>query len=174
VLRSLRRDTQLAQSSLRFSLGRYTTVADVDFAIESVRREVSRLRALSPAAERERAGEEVAAGVPPGDSLADRSVALVGEAGGPGQDTWVRFHLSIAGDTVKAARFKAYGCPHTVRVAQWLTDRLPGRRQDEGVPGSPPSWAETLGVPVDRLGRLLVIEDALQACLAHWPRVEGS
>lgn len=157
VLRSLGRDTQLAQSSLRFSLGRYTTAADVDSAIEAVRREVTRLRALSPAAEREHVVGE-----------------LVGEAGGPGQDTWVRFHLAVAGDIVKAARFKAYGCPHTVRVAQWLTDRLPGRRRDEGTPGNPPSWAESLGVPVDRIGRLLVVEDALLACLARWPKAQSS
>ena len=51
VLRSLGRDSQLAQSSLRFSFGRFTTVADVDTAIVAVRREVTRLRALSPASE---------------------------------------------------------------------------------------------------------------------------
>jgi cysteine desulfurase len=154
VLRSLGRATQLAQSTLRFSLGRNTTEADVNFAVEAVRREVTRLRALSPASEgpAEIAGE------------------LAGEAGGPGQDTWVRFHLAIAGDTVKAARFKAYGCPHTLRVAQWLADQLSGRRRDQGVPGNPGSWADTLGVPVERLGRLLVVEDALRACFARWPK----
>jgi cysteine desulfurase len=158
VLRSLGRDTQLAQSSLRFSLGRFTTPADVDFAIEAVRREVSRLRALSPAAED-----------PSEDDAEGSDFLLTGEAGGPGQDAWVRFRLSVAGDIVKAARFKAYGCPHTVNVARWLTGQLPGRKCDQGVPGKPSSWADTLGVPVDRLGRLLVVEDALLACFAHRP-----
>jgi cysteine desulfurase len=154
VLRSLGRDSQLAQSTLRFSFGRLTTTADVDVAIEAVKREVTRLRALSPAAEDGKSA-------PRGGDL------LTGEAGGPGQDTWVRFHLTIAGDIVKAARFKAYGCPHTLNVAQWLTGRLAGRRRDDGVPGNPASWAETLGVPVERLGRLLVVEDALLACFAR-------
>jgi len=153
VLRALGRDTQLAQSSLRFSVGRFTTAADVEFAIETVCREVTRLRELSPASESPGGAPSVASG----------------EAGGPGQETWVRFHLAVANDIVKAARFKAYGCPHTVEVAQWLTDRLPGRRRDEGVPGNPAEWAQTLGVPVDRLGRLLVVEDALLACFARWP-----
>src|SRR5690606_2486357 len=36
VLRALGRDDQLAQSSLRFSLGRFTTDADIDAAIEIV------------------------------------------------------------------------------------------------------------------------------------------
>jgi hypothetical protein len=167
VLRSLGRDTQLAQSSLRFSLGRFTMPTDVDFAIEAVRREVTRLRELSPAAaEAAQTGSEAADSSVP--AAAGSVAVLTGEAGGPGQDTWIRFHLTVAGDTVKAARFKAYGCPHTVKVAQWLTDRLAGRRRDEGVPGNPTSWAETLGVPVDRLGRLLVVEDALLACFARW------
>jgi cysteine desulfurase len=47
VLRALGRDDQLAQSSLRFSLGRFTTAADVDAALASVAREVNRLRNVS-------------------------------------------------------------------------------------------------------------------------------
>src|SRR5580698_7195452 len=59
VLRALGRDTQLAQSSLRISVGRFTTAAEVDLAVDAVRREVTRLRTLSPASE----------------DVADRSVA---------------------------------------------------------------------------------------------------
>jgi len=50
VLRALGRSDQLAQSSIRFSLGRFTTEEDVDRAIAIVNREVTRLRALAPAA----------------------------------------------------------------------------------------------------------------------------
>jgi len=49
VLRALGRSDQLAQSSIRFSLGRFTTAEEIDRAIASVTREVTRLRALSPA-----------------------------------------------------------------------------------------------------------------------------
>jgi cysteine desulfurase len=48
VLRALGRNDQQAQSSLRFSLGRFSTEADVDAAIAVIRREVPRLRALAP------------------------------------------------------------------------------------------------------------------------------
>ena len=156
VLRALGRDTQLAQSSLRFSVGRFSTEADVDYAVGAVRREVTRLRALSPASE-----AAVSADAP--------AKVLTGEAGGPGQETWVRFHLTVADGIVKAARFKAYGCPHTLGVADWLTRRLEGRRRAEGPPGTPAEWAAELRVPVEKLGRLLVIEDALRACFARWP-----
>lgn len=58
VLRALGRDDQLAQSSLRFSLGRFTTAAEVDYAIGVVREQVGRLRALAPAPASHAAGEE--------------------------------------------------------------------------------------------------------------------
>ncbi|HYM35298.1 MAG TPA: aminotransferase class V-fold PLP-dependent enzyme, partial [Steroidobacteraceae bacterium] len=48
VLRALGRSDQLAQSSLRFSLGRFTTEAEIDFAIATIAREVPRLRELAP------------------------------------------------------------------------------------------------------------------------------
>jgi cysteine desulfurase len=48
VLRALGRDTQLAQCSLRFSFGRFSTDADIERAIQAVSREVRRLRAVLP------------------------------------------------------------------------------------------------------------------------------
>jgi cysteine desulfurase len=47
VLRALGRDDQLAQSSLRFSLGRFTTQEEIEAAIAAVHREVGRLRTIA-------------------------------------------------------------------------------------------------------------------------------
>ena len=48
VLRALGRDDELAHSSLRFSIGRFTTEKDVDHAVEVIRQAVTKLRDLSP------------------------------------------------------------------------------------------------------------------------------
>ena len=48
VLRALGRDDTLANASIRFSFGRWTTEDEIDLAAELVVREVTRLRALSP------------------------------------------------------------------------------------------------------------------------------
>jgi cysteine desulfurase len=48
VLRALGRDTETAQSSLRFSIGRFSSARDIDVAVAAVRREVERLRKVAP------------------------------------------------------------------------------------------------------------------------------
>ncbi len=48
VLRALGREDELAHSSIRFTLGRFTTAEEVDFVVETVRRKVDKLRELSP------------------------------------------------------------------------------------------------------------------------------
>jgi len=51
VLRALGRNDALAQASIRFSLGKFSSADDVDVAVRVVTSEVQRLRALSPGAD---------------------------------------------------------------------------------------------------------------------------
>jgi len=48
VLRALGRSDELAHSSIRFSIGRFTTVEEIDFAVDLIKRKVGKLRDLSP------------------------------------------------------------------------------------------------------------------------------
>jgi cysteine desulfurase len=48
VLRALGREDELAHSSIRFTLGRFSTAEEVDYAIAKIRAQVERLRDLSP------------------------------------------------------------------------------------------------------------------------------
>jgi cysteine desulfurase len=48
VLRALGRNDELAHSSIRFSLGRFTTAEEIDYAIELLHKKIGRLRELSP------------------------------------------------------------------------------------------------------------------------------
>ena len=48
VLRALGRSDELAHSSIRFSIGRFTTEADVDFTVELMKNKVGKLREMSP------------------------------------------------------------------------------------------------------------------------------
>ena len=48
VLRALGRSDELAHSSIRFTVGRFTTPEEIDFTIDLVTRQVARLREMSP------------------------------------------------------------------------------------------------------------------------------
>ena len=48
VLRALGRSDELAHSSIRFTLGRFTTEAEIDFAIKLLHEKLGKLRELSP------------------------------------------------------------------------------------------------------------------------------
>ena len=48
VLRALGRSDELAHSSIRFTVGRYTTVEEIDYAVDLIRRKIAKLRELSP------------------------------------------------------------------------------------------------------------------------------
>ena len=48
VLRALGRSDELAHSSIRFSIGRFTTEADVDYTINLMKSKIDKLRELSP------------------------------------------------------------------------------------------------------------------------------
>nr|MBP9655124.1 IscS subfamily cysteine desulfurase [Rhodocyclaceae bacterium] len=48
VLRALGRQDELAHSSIRFTIGRFTTLEEIDYAIQLLHRQIAKLREMSP------------------------------------------------------------------------------------------------------------------------------
>ena len=59
VLRALGRDDELAHSSIRFTLGRFNTEEEIDYAIELLHSKIGKLRDLSPLWEMVRDGVDL-------------------------------------------------------------------------------------------------------------------
>jgi len=59
VLRALGRSDELAHSSLRMTIGRFTTEAEIDYAVDTLQRQVAKLRELSPLWEMYRDGIDI-------------------------------------------------------------------------------------------------------------------
>jgi hypothetical protein len=54
----------------------------------------------------------------------------------------------------------AYACPHTIAVSAWIAEAAVGGRLRAALPESVHMLRERFEVPVEKLGRLLIIEDA--------------
>jgi hypothetical protein len=93
-----------------------------------------------------------------------------GAAGSRRQGTWVQFDLRLgSGDRrvlVEAARFRAFGCPHVIAVCDWLAQTGVGLEPCAVLAGGVQALQRRFEVPVEKLGRLLIVEDAWNAALA--------
>lgn len=90
---------------------------------------------------------------------------LRGASGSRAQGTWVQFDVQVGAGIVQAARFLAFACPHTIAVSAWVVERAPGREVRAALPESVQELSERFAVPVEKRGRLLIIEDAWLAAL---------
>jgi NifU-like protein involved in Fe-S cluster formation len=93
-----------------------------------------------------------------------------GTGGSRAQGTWVQFDVRIGSrnqeSTVEAVRFLAYACPHVIAVADWLAQKAVGGRAEPVLPESVHALRERFEVPIEKLGRLLIVEDAWKAALS--------
>ncbi|MEQ1438580.1 aminotransferase class V-fold PLP-dependent enzyme [Fontimonas sp. SYSU GA230001] len=141
VLRALGRDDELAGASLRFSLGRGTTGADIDAAAAQLIGAVESLRCIAHGG---------SSGTESTHRGGRASVRDADDESGPyPQAVWRRFirpaHVGTIAGAVHArartpaaraqldlslrldplqARFSAYGCPYTLAVGEWLAETL--------------------------------------------------
>lgn len=130
-----------------------------------VRRLFAALRHAGEATGAEAAGGEAAPGRGSTAAVEGSALRIVcGEAGQQQRGTRVRFMLYLRGERLVEVRYRAYGCPYTLAVCEWLAQRLERGGRDSI--GGPADWAAQLSIPPARLGRLLVVEDALTAALA--------
>jgi NifU-like N terminal domain len=98
-----------------------------------------------------------------------------GSAGRRERGTWVQFEIQVADRRVLEARFLAFGCPHTIAVASWVAENGRGLLS-AALPEPVLALCERFGVPQEKLGKLLIVEDAWLAVAraaienrAGWP-----
>lgn len=90
-----------------------------------------------------------------------------GAAGARERGTWVQFDVLIGDGIIREARFLAFGCPHTIAVAAWVAQHAVGRGPHAELPEGLPELSRRFDVPVEKRGRLLIVEDAWLAALRH-------
>ena len=99
-----------------------------------------------------------------GSMPSDAGQVVAGAAEDRSLRFWVRFQVSLQGAEIERARFQAFGCPHSLAAADLVAGELEGRPVEALVDFDADDVARRLGVPREKLGKLLRIEDALAAC----------
>jgi hypothetical protein len=93
-----------------------------------------------------------------------------GAAGSRAQGIWVQFDVQIRlrhqESIVEAVRFLAYACPHVIAVADWVAQKAVRGPSEPVLPESVRGLRERFEVPIEKLGRLLIVEDAWIAALS--------
>jgi len=82
-----------------------------------------------------------------------------GSAGQRERGTWVQFDVRVEDGRILEARFLAFGCPHTIAVASWVAEHGCGGLSAM-LPEPVQALRERFDVPQDKLGKLLIVEDA--------------
>ncbi len=81
------------------------------------------------------------------------------------EEQGVRLELSATADSecLGELRFRAWGCPHLIAAAEAFCKEYSGRRISNLSEFSVPGLMQTLAVPVEKTGRILVLEDAVRS-----------
>lgn len=97
-----------------------------------------------------------------------------GASGSRALGTWVQFDVAAARGRVVAVRFLAFGCPHTIAISAWVAESAVGGVLEPSLPADIESLREQFAVPVEKLGRLLTVEDAWSAAVVAARALAGA
>jgi NifU-like protein involved in Fe-S cluster formation len=105
--------------------------------------------------------------LPPGaGEFSERTPGVAAsEAADKTLNVWVRVQIEFVGTVIRTVRFNVFGCPHIVAAASWVAESLHGCDTTALGELDMRDVGRRLDVPLEKLGKLLVLEDALRGCM---------
>ncbi len=97
-----------------------------------------------------------------------RDNMFTGTAGRRDIGARVRFEARIQDGQISRIAFQAYGCPHTIAACSVAAQGLDGAPADALLRVDLDELIRALDVPVEKTGRLLIMQDALHDCFQAW------
>ena len=79
------------------------------------------------------------------------------------QDVRLRLSAAVTDGTISAMRFSIWGCPHVIAAAEAICSDLEGHPPGDLESYTAAHVMQNLAVPVEKTGRILVIEDAVRS-----------
>jgi NifU-like protein involved in Fe-S cluster formation len=99
----------------------------------------------------------------PGAAVLSGPGTFRGAAGSRAHGTWVQFDVQLSSSNqsvIQTARFQAFGCPHTIAVSAWVAEQAAGQELRAALPETVQQLSDRFAVPIEKRGRLLIVEDA--------------
>ncbi|CAE7248035.1 iscS [Symbiodinium sp. KB8] len=185
VLKALGLGDELAHSSIRFSLGRFTTEEEVDFAADRIVAEVTRLREMSPLWEMVQEGVDLSKVKwtvldhyqnPRNVGSLDKDDPNVGTGvvGAPECGDVMKLQIKVD-DTgnITDAKFKTYGCGSAIASSSLATEWLKGSTVDSASNIKNTQIVEELSLPPVKIHCSVLAEDAIKAAIEDWRSKHG-
>jgi NifU-like protein involved in Fe-S cluster formation len=107
-----------------------------------------------------------------GSLQASPGAIVTGESIALDRGAWVRFEARVAAGRIVECRFQAWGCPHLLAAAALAAGRLARHTEGQVSSCDAVGLARELDAPAEKMGRLLVVEDAGRALLSEAARVQ--
>ena len=89
--------------------------------------------------------------------------AVVGEAAESATGARVILYAVVDRDTVRILRYQVFGCPHLIAAAEAFCDEAEDQPVATLLELDVPSLMDKLTIPVEKTGRVLLLEDAAKA-----------
>ena len=96
-----------------------------------------------------------------GDADNSYSVRAVSEESESTEGARIRLSAGIVNGRISELRYRVFGCPHLIAAAQWACENLEGHLTSELAAFDRKACMRILNVPVEKTGRILLLEDAL-------------
>jgi hypothetical protein len=93
---------------------------------------------------------------------------IYGEAGSMAQGAWICISSDIRDDILRNTGFRVFACPHIIAGCNWLAGQLEGKACESLLEVSPEALRAKFDIPVEKAGKLLILQDALQSCYANY------
>jgi len=75
----------------------------------------------------------------------------------------LRLEVGVRGDRLCECRFQVYGCPHLIAALEWLCTHFEGKTLGALEQFRVADCMSLLAVPVEKTGRILLLEDAIRS-----------
>lgn len=98
-----------------------------------------------------------------GDLQGEYSVSAVAEASESTTGARIRLAVGVDDGVLRECRFRVFGCPHLIAAGEWLCDHYEGKTLPELLQFRAADCMALLKVPVEKTGRILLLEDAIRS-----------